>query len=405
MNLSKPVTVSVVVATYNRAAYLSQCLDSILGQTRPPAEIIVIDDGSTDATPQVAARYADHIRYFQKRNQGKAAALNFAMPHVQGTHICMFDDDDYMLTNALESHVNTLRDHPGADYSYSPNLIYDDHPDRPISDTQAWRKPLHRQIAAPGDLLIDTLLWGRHFLSYLQGMLVPIRCLRELGAFDNALLRAQDYDMMLRLAERFQAVSVRTPTFVMRNHRGARGPDTAKHSDGNRMAVWHQYDRKILMPYRERLPLAAYLRPSVHGDTFNTALTASQRVDALAERAAIMFSHGLIDPGLADICAAARLAQTQGLSESRVLSLLTQAANIEDEHLMAEVSRFARVAARNVAKLPRRQAERRAIATGFYWAANRCLRKGQMNHVARFALAIMLVYVPSLTLLFGETMS
>lgn len=73
--LESPVT--VIIATYNRSKYIAQSLASVLGQSRPPAQVIVVDDGSTDDTQNVLAAYDDRIEYIRKKNGGKSTALNF----------------------------------------------------------------------------------------------------------------------------------------------------------------------------------------------------------------------------------------------------------------------------------------------------------------------------------------
>jgi glycosyltransferase involved in cell wall biosynthesis len=75
--------VSVVIPAYNAAAFLAETLDSVLAQTYPNLEIIVVDDGSTDATPQLLEKYSDRIRVLRQANAGQAAARNYGArePH------------------------------------------------------------------------------------------------------------------------------------------------------------------------------------------------------------------------------------------------------------------------------------------------------------------------------------
>ena len=82
--------VSVLIPTYNRADYIEECLDSILNQTVPPLEIIVIDDGSEDDTAQRLESYKDRIIYLHKENGGKPSALNLALTQVRGDYIWLF---------------------------------------------------------------------------------------------------------------------------------------------------------------------------------------------------------------------------------------------------------------------------------------------------------------------------
>lgn len=89
--------VSVLLPTYNRAALIGETIDSLLAQTRRPDEIIVINDGSTDATPEVLARYAPHVQVIEQANSGKSAALNRALAAAKQPCIWIVDDDDIIL--------------------------------------------------------------------------------------------------------------------------------------------------------------------------------------------------------------------------------------------------------------------------------------------------------------------
>ncbi|MBL4877505.1 MAG: glycosyltransferase family 2 protein, partial [Hyphomonas sp.] len=91
---------SVVIPTYNRASLLANTLNSVLAQIRQPDEILLIDDGSTDDTPAIAARYPQ-VRYVRTENQGKSAAINHAMTLMTGTRLWVVDDDDIVCPDAL----------------------------------------------------------------------------------------------------------------------------------------------------------------------------------------------------------------------------------------------------------------------------------------------------------------
>src|SRR3954471_14240389 len=100
--------VSIVIPTYNRARYLRECLESVLSQTVPPLEVIVIDDGSEDETCSTVAAFGAPVRYVWKENGGKPRALNFAIPQVQGEFVWMFDDDDVALPHAIETRARAM---------------------------------------------------------------------------------------------------------------------------------------------------------------------------------------------------------------------------------------------------------------------------------------------------------
>jgi glycosyltransferase involved in cell wall biosynthesis len=103
--------VSVVIPTYNYARYIGEAIESVFAQTYDHFEIIVVDDGSTDETRAVVARFSE-VRYLYQPNQGIAAARNAGVDASQGEALVFFDADDRLLPNALEAGVQALNDHP-----------------------------------------------------------------------------------------------------------------------------------------------------------------------------------------------------------------------------------------------------------------------------------------------------
>lgn len=97
--------ISIIVPVYNAEIYLATCIESILQQTYTNLEILLIDDGSTDASARICDNYAvcdKRIKVFHKDNQGIASARNIGLFHARGTYIAFCDDDDYMHPNMLE---------------------------------------------------------------------------------------------------------------------------------------------------------------------------------------------------------------------------------------------------------------------------------------------------------------
>ena len=103
--------VSVLIATYNYARYLPQCLGRVLNQTRPPDEIVVVDDGSTDGTPELMKQFPE-VRYVYQQNAGKPAAFGRALSLSSGEIVCHLDADDYWEPDKLARVLHCLERDP-----------------------------------------------------------------------------------------------------------------------------------------------------------------------------------------------------------------------------------------------------------------------------------------------------
>ena len=101
--------VSIIIPVYNSEKFLAKCLDSILEQTYQNIEIIVVDDGSTDSSPDILKRYSDKILIFSQKNNGLASALNLGISKMKGHWLKWFSPDDVMFSNTLEQLVDTTK--------------------------------------------------------------------------------------------------------------------------------------------------------------------------------------------------------------------------------------------------------------------------------------------------------
>jgi glycosyltransferase involved in cell wall biosynthesis len=111
--------VSAIIATYNSAATISHAIESALAQDFEGFEVIVVDDGSTDATPEVLGRYAGRIRTVRQDNRGTAAARNVAAGAAKGEYLAFLDADDEWLPGKLRASVEALDRSPAASVVYS----------------------------------------------------------------------------------------------------------------------------------------------------------------------------------------------------------------------------------------------------------------------------------------------
>ena len=118
--------VSVVIPVYNSGKFLEECLDSILAQTYQNIEIIAVDDGSTDSSPDILERYSDKISIISQKNQGLAYALNLGISKMKGKWFKWFSPDDVMYSNTIEILIDEAKNHPDNTIIYSNWNIIDD---------------------------------------------------------------------------------------------------------------------------------------------------------------------------------------------------------------------------------------------------------------------------------------
>lgn len=130
--------VSVIITTYNRADLVCEAIDSVLNQTFQDFELIVLDDGSTDATQQRLAAYGDRIRYVRQPNAGVNAARNAALSLAQGEYIAILDSDDLWKPYKLAVQVAILDRHPDIVFTYSNFSIYKSKDDIRPNGIQTW---------------------------------------------------------------------------------------------------------------------------------------------------------------------------------------------------------------------------------------------------------------------------
>lgn len=116
---------SVIIPTCNRAAFLAQALESALEQSYPAAQIIVIDDGSSDNTRQILRKFERQVQVIRQPSRGIGAARNRGMDAAEGDYLAFLDDDDLWQPNKLERQAAFLRQHPKTDLLYADAREFD----------------------------------------------------------------------------------------------------------------------------------------------------------------------------------------------------------------------------------------------------------------------------------------
>ena len=119
------IKVSVIIPVYNGAKFIKNAIDSVIDQTNQNFEIIVIDDGSTDNTPNILKGYGDKIRYNTQENKGQAHAINQGLEMSEGEYIAYLDSDDMYYPEKLEEQLKYFYNHPDVSLVYSDRCHID----------------------------------------------------------------------------------------------------------------------------------------------------------------------------------------------------------------------------------------------------------------------------------------
>ena len=107
--------VTCVIPVFNGERYLAEALDSVLGQTYSPIEVVVVDDGSTDGTPRILAGFGDRITRLRQTNAGPSAARNLGIEHAAGAYLAFLDADDLWVAAKTETQLRRFERSPGLD--------------------------------------------------------------------------------------------------------------------------------------------------------------------------------------------------------------------------------------------------------------------------------------------------
>ncbi len=183
----KKATVSVIIPTYNRAAWLPHAIDSVLQQERPPDELIIVDDGSEDETPEIVRRYADVI-YVQQEQKGPSAARNTGVEIASGEWVAFLDSDDRWLPKKLLRQLDFLHQNPDFRAVYTNERWI-------RNGTFVNQGKRHKKYG--GEIYLHCLPLC---IISPSSILMHKPLFQELGGFDPDLPACEDYDLWLRLS-------------------------------------------------------------------------------------------------------------------------------------------------------------------------------------------------------------
>lgn len=241
-------TISVVVPVYNRLDLLKYAIESVLAQTQPATEVIVVDDGSTDGTGELLPRYIEEnptwrrcVRYFRQENQGPNVARNTALAYARGEWLAFLDSDDLWLPQKLEWQFRCLGEFKDQCEACITDAWFMNNPHMTMTLFQLAGK---RHSGTTG-LISDSLTYilerksvvGVHSV-WLQNLLTRTDLARRVGGFDPNLRFGDDDDFVFRLGCETKFCFVNMPMVLI-----DRTPPVERHVGVNRN--WDDADFRL----------------------------------------------------------------------------------------------------------------------------------------------------------------
>lgn len=229
-------TISAIIPVWNRAHEIGRAIDSALAQTLRPLEVIVVDDGSTDETPEILARYGDRIRVVRQSNHGVAAARNAAIEIARGELLAFLDSDDVWLPRKLELQVARIDADPelglvhcGVDFDGAGI----------------------RLDGMEGSVASDILRLDRSvIIAHGSGVMVPRRIAKEVGGFDPRMRVSEDWDFCYRVASRYRIGFVPEVLVFHARHTTGLQNDIARMEHGMLLALEKAFTDPAARPLR-----------------------------------------------------------------------------------------------------------------------------------------------------------
>ncbi|MBY6032512.1 glycosyltransferase [Marinobacter daepoensis] len=193
MSVKKPL-ISIITPTFNRAEFIVEAVESVMAQSYPHFEFLIVDDGSTDNTVELLQPFLEdnRVRLFQQENQGQSVARNVALAESSGDFICFLDSDNYWPLDKLENQLRLFDEHPGVDILYGDNVIIDEH------GKEVSRKNMTRYSGKIAACMI------RDNCVAMNTTMARRRCFDEMGGMSGKRRVADDYDLWLRFSAKYE---------------------------------------------------------------------------------------------------------------------------------------------------------------------------------------------------------
>ncbi|NOY76732.1 MAG: glycosyltransferase [Calditrichaeota bacterium] len=198
--------VSVIIPTFNRAAWIANAVDSVLKQTFRDFELLVVDDGSTDDTLEILERFGSSITFVAQPNRGVSSARNTGIGLASGKYLCFLDSDDLWKPRKLEIQLAAMSHYSEYKISYTDEIWI---------RNGRWANPKKRHQKYSGWIFPHLLPLC---LISPSSVMIERSVFDEVGLFDESLPAGEDYDLWLRIGSRYPILFI--PEKVIVKHGG-----------------------------------------------------------------------------------------------------------------------------------------------------------------------------------------
>lgn len=224
--------VSVLMPAYNLASFLPAAIESVLAQTYPHIELVIVNDGSTDNTLAICQSYAtidSRIAIFSQQNRGLPAARNVGIKKSKGAYICLLDADDCMDKYKVEKQLLVLQQNPDIDIVYTAISL--------IDEKGKFLGEIHDQDYSPENLKIQ--MFFRNVMPNPITVMARRYCFDE-NLFNENFRRGEDYELMMRLIHLYRFKYLDIPLTLYRRH---------SKNMSNELVAQRETELKILKTY------------------------------------------------------------------------------------------------------------------------------------------------------------
>ena len=243
--MNKKPTVSIIIPTYNRAHLVGRAIESVLNQTYQDFEIIVVDDDSTDNTQKVVNEFQKkdkRIKYIKMNvNKGSAAARNIGIKIARGDYIAFLDSDDEWLPEKLEKQIRLFFANKNLGFVSCNTIILN----------FSGQKKAEYKISRSHNYFLTLL--ERNIICSSSSVIIKKGIIGDIGYFDENLRLAQDWEMWIRVAQKYAFDFMPEPLLKYYSHSNGYISKTYKNSLNYILQKYRTYYRRNFFVYSTRL--------------------------------------------------------------------------------------------------------------------------------------------------------